>query len=422
METFPGKERLTILRRLIAYSEKVFRFSADLMDGISDRRLAPRISTATVAKAAAAMLWARMGSLNALEMSGHSRFWKHWLSAPMPSADTMGEVHSKMNADTLRDAIHQVYGRLKRNKALPDNQGISLAILDGHESHASYRRHCSGCLERTIKSASGNRTQYYHRQVTLMLVTGAPAGRKPLRIPLDHQPILPGEDEVAAAKCLLKRVMMRYPRAFDLVLGDGLYARADFFNFLLDHGKDVLAVLKDERRNLYQDVAGLFPVVPPTKGTFRSRDCQWWDLSNLLSWPEVNTPVRVIRSVETYSIKRQLDGETEELISDWTWVTTLPFASVPVKRCVEFGHQRWDIENHGFNELVNGWEADHVFKHDAVAIECFLLMTFLTFIVYHAFLCLNLKPSIRKNKSEQYWVNLIAADIYGKLTPKAMSP
>jgi Transposase DDE domain len=408
----------------------VFRFSADLIGGITDRRIEPRITTAVVAKAAAVMLWARMGSLNALEMSGQSRFWKHWLGAPLPSADTMGEVHSKMDANTLRDAIHQVYGQLKRNKALPDNQGISLAILDGHESHASYRRHCAGCLERTIKSPSGDRTQYYHRQVTLMLVPGAPAGRKPLRIPLDHEPILPGEDEVATAKRLLDRVITRYPRAFDLVLVDALYDRADFFNFLLDCGKNVLAVLKDERRNLYQVaqelkahyVAGLYPIVPPAKGTFRSRDCQWWDFPNLLSWPEVNTPVRVIRSVETYSIKRQLDGKTEELISDWTWVTTLPPEQVPVKRCVEFGHQRWDIENHGFNELVNGWDADHVFKHDAASIECFLLMTFLTFIIYHAFLCLNLKPAIRKDKSEEFWVNLIAAEIYGNLIPNAMSP
>ena len=126
--------------------------------------------------------------------------------------------------------------------------------------------------------------------------------------------------------------------------------------------------------------------------------------------------------METYSIKRQLDGKTEELTSDWTWVTTLPSESVPIKRCVGFGHQRWDIENHGFNELVNGWDADHVFKHDPAAIECFLLMTFLTFIIYHAFLCLNLKPAIRKDKSKEFWVNLIAAEIYGSLIPKAMSP
>jgi hypothetical protein len=198
-----------------------------------------------------------------------------------------------MDAGTLREAIHQVYGSLKRNKALPDDRGISVAIVDGHESHASYRRHCSGCLERTIHSEHGDRIQYYHRQVTLLLVTGAPPGRQPLRIPLDHEPQLPGEDEVATAIRLLKRVLALYPRAFDLVLADALYARADFFNFLLDHSKHALVVLKDERRNLYQDAAALFDSAPPTPGTFRARDCQWWDLDGLVSWPEVKAPVRV---------------------------------------------------------------------------------------------------------------------------------
>jgi hypothetical protein len=400
----------------------VFRFSAELIAGITDRRLEPRISTAIVAKSAAVMCWARMGSLNALEMSGQSRFWKYWLGAPLPSADTMGTVYSKMDASTIRDAIHHVYGQLKRNKALPDNGGIAVAIVDGHESHTSYLQHCPGCLKRTIRFETGDRTQYYHRQVTLMLVTGAPANREPLRIPLDHEPQLTGEEEVATATRLLKRVIARYPRAFDLVLADALYARSDFFNFLRDRNKHVLVVLKDERRNLYQDAAGMFTFVPPVKGNFRSRDCLWWDFPDLHSWPEVKTPVRVIRSLETRSVKRQLDHKRETLTSDWVWVTTLPSEQVPAGRCVEFGHQRWDIENYGFNELVNGWHADHVMKHDANAIECFLLMAFLTLTLYHAFIYLNLKPSLRSGKSKEYWAKLMAAEIYADLTPTAMSP
>lgn len=422
METLPGKERLTILRRLIAYSEKIFRLSAELLTPITDRRPEPRIPTLPIVKASIVLFWARLGSLNALEMSGASRFWKNWLGRSIPSADTMADVHSKMDAGTLREAIHQVYRCLKRNKALPDNRGLSLAIVDGHESHASYRRHCSGCLERTIHSAQGDRIQYYHRQVTLLLVTGAPAGRQPLRIPLDHEPQCPGEDEVAAATRLLKRVLIRYPRAFDLVLADGLYLRADFFNFLLEHRKHVLVVLKDERRNLYQDAARQFDFVPPVQGTFRSRDCLWWDLPGLVSWPEVNVSVRVIRSLETYSVRRQLDKKDEPQTSDWVWATTLPAEQVPVGRCVGFGHQRWDIENHGFNELVNGWHADHVLTHNPTAIECFLLMTFLAFTLFHAFLYLNVKPSLRQGKSKVFWATVMAAEIYKDFSPAALSP
>jgi len=120
----------------------------------------------------------------------------------------------------------------------------------------------------------------------------------------------------------------------------------------------------------------------------------------------------VVRSLETYSVHRQLDDETHQETSDWTWVTTLPRQQVPTERIVAWGHQRWDIENFGFNELVNGWEADHIYKHDTHAIEAFLLLVFLAYNVFHAFLSLNLKPQLRQNKPEVYWARLIAAEIY----------
>lgn len=409
------------MRRLIAYAEKIFRFSQDLVAPITDRRLQPRIATATIIKAAAGMFWARMGSLNAWELSAQSRFWNKWLQVSMPSADTMGRVHALADPARFRDAIHAAYTCLKRNKALPDHCGISVAIVDGHESHSSYLRHCAGCLQRTIHSEGGDRVQYYHRQVTLLLVPGAPAGRNPLRLPLDHEPQRSGEDEVATAMRLLERVIARYPRAFDLVLADALYAKAPFFNFLRARRKHVLTVLKDERRNLYQDAAGLFPAVAPTTGCYRSRQCQWWDFPDLLSWPEVNTPVRVVRSLEIYSVRRQLDQKEETQSSEWTWVTTLPQASVPVAGVVSFGHQRWDIENQGFNELVNGWHADHVFKHDPIAIECFLLLAFLALIIFNAFYLLNLKTQLRKGNTKDFFTRLIAAEIYRDLIP-ALSP
>ena len=121
-------------------------------------------------------------------------------------------------------------------------------------------------------------------------------------------------------------------------------------------------------------------------------------------------------------MRRQLDKKDEPQTSDWVWVTTLPAAQVPVARAVGFGHQRWDVENHGFNELVEGWHADHVLKHDPAAIECFLLMTFLAFILFHAFLYLNLKPALRQGKSKDFWAKVMAAEIYQDFIPCALSP
>ena len=421
METLPGKEGLTILRRLIAYSEKVFQFSETIVASVADRRRQPRIPISLVVKSVAVLFWARMGSLNALELVAHSSFFQRWIGQSVCSADSIGRVNALMNAAGLRQGIHHIYDRLKRNKALPDHLGIGVAVLDGHESHTSYLRHCAGCLERTIHTGNTDRTQFYHRQVTLMLLPGARPGCEPIRLLLDLEPQRAGEDEVATALRLLVRVIASYPRAFDLVLADALYATAPFFNFLLARGKHVLTVLKDDRRNLYQDAAALFASVPPKSGSFRNRPCLWWDLPDLLTWPQVNTPVRVIRSLETYSVKRQLDGKEDLRTSDWIWVTTLHVQPVSTERAVGFGHQRWDIENHGFNELVTGWHADHIYKHDPNAIECFLLIAFLACNIFHAFFALNLKPEIRKNRTQVFWSRFMAAEIYAGINP-AISP
>jgi hypothetical protein len=421
VETLPGKERLTILRRLIAYSEKLFRFSETVVADVVDRRLQPRIPTAVIVKSVTVLFWARMGSLNALELTARSGFFRHWLGQCVCSADTIGRVNTLLDAEGLRRGIHHIYDRLKRNKALPDHRGIGVAVLDGHESHTSYLQHCAGCLERTIHTENTDRIQFYHRQVTLMLLPSARPGCEPIRLLLDHEPQRSGEDEVTTALRLLVRVIGSYPRAFDLVLADALYATAPFFNFLLARGKHALTVLKDDRRNLYQDAAGLFDHFPAREGSFRNRQCLWWDFPDLLTWPQVNTPVRVIRSLETYSVKRQLDGKGDPETSDWIWVTTLPAQPVSTERAVGFGHQRWDIENHGFNELVQGWHADHVYRHDPNAIECFLLTAFLACNLFHAFFALNLKPEIRKNRTQVFWRSFMAAEIYAGINP-AISP
>src|SRR5436309_1932027 len=58
-------------------------------------------------------------------------FWRRWLKQAPCSADTVGRVHALLDADGLRRGIHHVYDCLKRNKALPDVQGMAVAVLDG---------------------------------------------------------------------------------------------------------------------------------------------------------------------------------------------------------------------------------------------------------------------------------------------------
>jgi hypothetical protein len=135
----------------------------------------------------------------------------------------------------------------------------------------------------------------------------------------------------------------------------------------------------------------------------------------------------VLRRLIAYSEKIfQLSKDIVTLVSDRRekprLSTAAPPAQVPVDRIVHLGHQRWDIENYGFNELANEWHSDHVFKHDPDASECFLLVAFLAYNIFHVFLARHVKPSVRQGKTQIFWARLIAAELYSEVAPAGMSP
>jgi hypothetical protein len=349
----------------------------------------------------------RLGSLNALGQTADRPFWRRWLGRELPSPDTIGRVAGLVEIADLRALAHHLYDRFKRNKALPPPpHGLIAAVLDGHETHASYRRHCPGCLERKIHTAAGDRIQYYHRFVAASLITAE------VRLMLDTEPMRPGEDEVAAALRLLDRVVADYPRAFDLIQGDALYADPRFFNWAIEHGKDAFAVLKDDRRDLLADAHRLFEDLQPTRRSQGNVQRECWDLSGFTTWPQVHAPVRVLRSRETRTIPRQLDGRTDTTVSDWFWVTTLSECRASTGAVVRIGHDRWGIENEGFNELANQYHADHVYRHDPTALLVFWLIAQWALNLFTVFFRRNLKPAARKGVSMLHVARLLLAELY----------
>lgn len=363
------------------------------------------------------MFLARMGSLNALEQTKPSPFWRKTLGGALPSADTVARVACQLDPTGLRQIIAELYGSLKRKKALPAPwHGLIALVLDGHESTASYRRRCPACLKRTIRTAEGDRCQYYHRYVAASLVGEG------FHVFLDAEPIVSGEDEVAAAIRLLRRVHLRFSRAYDLVVADSLYPREDFFKAVLDLGKDVLTVLKQEDRQLMKEARALMEMTTAQRLEAGATAYQCWDVDGVTSWSSLGRPVRVVRTLETTRTRRQATRAIEEQTSEWIWVTTLSPARARTKAVVEIGHSRWDIENKGFNEAVNEWHLDHVYRHDPTAMMTLLLLGMIAYNLYRAFYSRDLKPRRRARESMRHVAQLMAADIYGEISSRANSP
>jgi len=345
------------------------------------------------------MFLVRLGSLNALEQERTS--WELRFGEPLSSADTVGRVFTKIRTDDLRGFNRGLYARLKRNKALARLFGHNILVIDGHESSASFRRRCSGCLERTLSDGG---VQSYHRLVQAILL-GLP-------FLLDSEPQRAGEDEVGCARRLLERVLRTFPKAFDLVVADGLYLKAPFVSWLREHGKDVIIVLKDERRDLLQDAMGIFRGQEPDAVVEGNLTRRIWDVEDLTSWPTLGFPVRVVRSVEVRTVKRQLDAKLETIESEWVWMTTLSRDRTSALDVVRLGHRRWDIENRGFLELVKDWNANHVYRHHPRAIEAFWLVAMLTLNLFRAFLSLNLKPALRMKHTQSFFASQITAGFH----------
>lgn len=382
---------------------------------MTDRRKRPRIPTRLILGSVLVMLLCRLGSLHALEKAKSSSFWRRWLGATLPSADSIGRVNTLVDPDTVRGGIHQIYTRLKRNKAIASSwQCLIPLVVDGHESHASYRHCCAGCLKRTIRTEHGEKTQYYHRHVSALLVS------RDFALLLDAEPQRAEEDEVAAAIRLLDRLIARFPRAFDVVLGDALYTDPRFYQFLIQHGKEVLTVLKDPRRDLIQDALALFAGMEPTELTLNGTRAQCWDMEGLTSWSQLDRPVRVIHSQHRSQRRRQLDHQTEENVSSWMWVTTLCPHQATTLTILKLGHCRWCIENEGFNEMVNEWSADHVYKHESTAMLVFWLMTMIAYNLFQAFFFRNLKAVLRSAVTKRHIARLISSELYQGI-PSAMA-
>jgi len=213
---------------------------------------------------------------------------------------------------------------------------------------------------------------------------------------LDVEPILPGEDEVAAAMRLIERLIKNYPKAFDVVTVDGLYAREGFINLLLKHSKHPLFVLKENNSTLLRDARGLFSTIKPVTKKNGLMEYQRWDEEGFSHWDDVKVPIRIVRSLE----QKQTKKGTE--ISDWYWGSTLPKAIVSTETICQIGHMRWGIENQGLNVLVNYYSLNHCYKHHPNAILAFILVCFMAYVLFGVFYYRNFKISLPKRFSLQY--------------------
>ncbi len=376
------------------YAQKVFHLNL-LAGAFTDGRPCPEIPGRAISLSLLLGEVAQIPSLFQLQAETELPQWQQWVGYKHRiSDDALDYVSERMDPEKLRRGAIWINRKLKRGKAFEDHRinGMLVVSLDANEQFCSDHRCCEDCLTRqiTTKDAQGQpvqHTQYYHKQVYAQL-----SGPR-LSVILDVEPMRPGEEECAAALRLLGRMREKYgPRFFDLVVVDAWYTNGPFLKAVVEMGWPVIAVLKQDRYDIYQEALALTKGQPPTETVERDgRNVEIWNLSQMTFSDSYTEPVRVVRVRETYRQRQRIGGAwvTEEKEQNWIWVVAGDLDGYAGSVIRDWGHLRWKIENNAFNELTQAWHLTHCAHHHPVALQVLLWIKLIAFTLFHAFAILH---------------------------------
>ena len=393
-----------MLKRIIDYSNKYFGLF-DLISGISDLRANPQIVCSDIATSIMSILFSNLGSLNKFNQSRDFSYAKNML-LKVPSASTVARAADTIDLCCLREILKSIYLKAKRSKMIEPFEGRYIGIVDGHEITSSDLHRCALCSVRNVSKIEGVvKLNYYHKYSAFIL-----AGPKFCFL-LDIEPIYPLEGELTSALRLIDRVCINYPKAFEAVAGDGLYLNGATFKLLESHHKYTIAVLKDERRELYGEAMSLSAITAPVVYQDEGTTYRAWEHKISGLWDGYGKPVRVIRSEEAKYVRHHSKElgkwDIRQEKAEWMWVTNLP-SVVGLKNIVSIGHSRWQIENKCFNEIANTWNADHIYRHNQNAISAFILFLFIALNIFNIFFARNIKD--KRIRSKTLLIDLIKAE------------
>lgn len=383
------------LAQFLGYSGKVFALKG-LLRRVRDGRSEPRIPVLPLVLCLVLGVVMRLGSyLDLAEQTKSRRRWRHLCGLKGPlDHEVFGYVTERMSPEDWRQNQAQVAKELKRNKAFESCKikGLLFLRIDANEHFASFSRTCPRCCQRQVEvlDSDGKKvkvTPYYHRYVFAHL-----SGPK-FNLVLDLEPILPGEDECAAALRLLGRLRRLYgPRFFDGITADAWYAKGPFLRALDKLGWRWIGVLKREDLDVFQEAVQLSKNQKPSqefRDARRGRQGQLWEVKDLhFSDGYTQTKsVQVVLSDERWTARRVRGGKqcAQPQQSRWRWVACPGLGGYPAEVIYQGGHRRWGIENQAFNELTQAYHLTHCYPHDPTSMLVQMLILIFAFTLFTAF-------------------------------------
>ncbi len=323
---------------------------------VTDGRVAPDIAASVVFHAVCFMGALGLPSLLQCDQALRTPVGQKWFGQKKPAASdsTMARSLESMGLDELRCVLHDAY-RLGCGAGIskcPLRSGnLRIGIVDG----SVFGRFGASCLE----------------------IVGVES------LMVDLEEIPKRGKELPSSYALLRRCKETFGVGFvDVMLGDGLYLNAPYFNLCLQELHcDALVKTDDTRRNIIKDAMGLFAHADK----FGEDIVQWEgiDIERLRSYRGMMASGFTLDGVDaplSVAWVREEDIRTGESYEFWV-VASSKYLRQPLygEEMRELAHWRWDTENDGFKALNQHVHTKRIYSHDSHASEAILLILFLIF-------------------------------------------
>ena len=337
-----------------SYLNKHFHF--DYWAGtVSDGRENSSIPACMVVRSVLLMGVMGLGSLLSLDQELRTKLGVSWFGAKKALSDTtMSRSLEGMDVCALRSHLYSTYIIAKdmgKSKFELQTGRRKIGIIDG----SGFANRLASCLE----------------------IIG------PVSLVVDLEEMSKRGKELPAGRRLLLRAKDRLGKGFvDILLGDGLYFNAPFFNLCLNEiGTDVLVKTNEVRREVIQDAMLLFK-----SGEYSD------DIESISGFDVERGIAYTVKKCSGFSMtgvdkkvtvawvrEENMKGEVSEF---WV-ITTADYLTAKEMR--ELAYIRWDIEINGFKELNQKMHTKHLYSHDANAWLAILLILFMGFNILEEF-------------------------------------
>jgi hypothetical protein len=375
----------------------------------------------------------RLPSLNALEGELKRVPFQRLLGRrPQPdhkafSADTVARVLDSLAHDQLRQLLHGLVDKAERNKAFRDGPAGArrCVALDGWEPFASYHRRCDHCLTRQVRTALGERTQYYHAFVFAWLLS------EDLEVVLDFEPLRPAdlrrrdgrpaatqEGELTAALRLLDRLHADYGSFLDLFVLDSLYPNGPMMTRLTEYGYGAVITVKNEATEPLQDALAIMAHQPPCQlwnDPDRKEQVELWDVDELETLDTFRGKVRVVRAEVASTRTRRTHTWCAAVIGERA-------RRLPARTIHRLQRLRWHQENTAFHQWGQLWNLGHVFRHTPGAVLAVLCLWLLGFNLVQLFAFRRLRRPRQPQDPCDTTRNLVAAIAQAVCALRAVVP